>query len=529
MLPVDAKGGGVRPRPATDAAPVLEMRAVSKSFGSTRALDGFSLALRPGTIHALVGENGAGKSTLIKTMTGIHAPDGGAILVDGREVSVRGTQAAQALGIAAIYQEPMVFPDLDVAENIFINHHDRPALIRWRSLHAEAERVIERLGVSLDPRRPAATLTLAEQQTVEIARAISLDVRVLIMDEPSASLSDHEVGRLHAIARALRDRGVAVLYISHRLEEVFALSDAVTVMRDGRHISTRPTREVTENALVSEMVGRDMEGRFAREPSLATDRTVLEVEGLGLAPRFRDVSFAVRAGEIVCFSGLVGAGRTDVALALFGIEPATRGRVRIEGEPVSIASPADALALGIAYVSEDRRKLGIATQERIDANITLAALSRYEGRFGLIDRARERRDAAAFRDKLSIKAADLAAPVETLSGGNQQKVMLAKWLNTGPRILIVDEPTRGIDVGAKAEVHRILRDLAGEGVAVVVISSDLPEVLSLADRVLVMREGRLVGEFPGEGATEEAVMRLAVGAGERADGRERADVRERAA
>lgn len=494
------------------AGPVLELWSLAKSFGATAALIDVSLRLEPGRIHALVGENGAGKSTLIKVMTGIYQPDAGEILVDGVPVAFHGTGAAQRAGVAAIYQEPMVFPDLSVAENIFISHHDRPQVIRWGALNAEAAGMIARLGVSLDPARLAADLTLAEQQSVEIARAISLNVRVLVMDEPSASLSDHEVKRLFNIARSLRDQGVAVLYISHRLEEIFALADKVTVMRDGRHISTRPVGEVTQGSLISEMVGRDMEGRFAREPSRATGQPMLRVQGLGRAGAFSDVSFTVGKGEIVCFSGLVGARRTDVGLALFGVAPADAGRVEIDGRAVVITGPRDAQALGIAYVSEDRRKLGLALAEPIAANITLPMLDSYAGRFGWIDRRREGRDAEGFRGRLNIKAASTRVPVGTLSGGNQQKVMLAKWLNTGPRLLIVDEPTRGIDVGAKAEVHRILRDLAGQGVAVMIISSDLPEVLSLADRVIVMREGRIVGEFSGDAATDEMVMRAAVAA-----------------
>jgi rhamnose transport system ATP-binding protein len=496
--------------------PVLELREVSKTFGPTLALEDVSLALWPGTIHALVGENGAGKSTLIKIMTGLHRPSSGEMRLDGRPVAFRGTAEAQRAGVAAIYQEPMVFPDLTVAENIFVSHLDRPAWIRWRAMEEEAAALIRRLGVALDPRRMAAELTLAEQQTVEIARAISLRVRVLIMDEPSASLSDHEVRRLFGIARSLRDQGVAVLYISHRLEEVFALADTVTVMRDGRHVSTRPAAEVTPRGLVSEMVGRDMEGRFARQPSLDRGQLRLRVEGLTRAGVFRDLSFHVNAGEIVCLAGLVGARRTDVGLALFGVAPATAGRIELDGRAIAPRSPRQAQALGIGYVSEDRRKLGLALDLPIAANITLPRLDAYAGAFGLIDRRREAADAARYRDLMRIKASGLAAPVGTLSGGNQQKVMLAKWLNAEPRLLIVDEPTRGIDIGAKAEVHAILRDLAREGVAILAISSDLPEVLSLADRVLVMREGRLVGEMPGPAATEENVMRLAIGAAEAA-------------
>ena len=491
---------------------ILEMQSVSKHFGATAALRDFSLEILSGEIHALVGENGAGKSTLIKTMTGIYLPSSGKIWMDGQPQVFRSTQDAQALGVAAIYQEPMVFPDLDIAENIFINHHSRPQLISWGSMYKEAKAIIEKLGVSLDVRRAAASLTLAEQQTVEIARAISLDVRVLIMDEPSASLSDNEVQKLFSIARSLSSQGVAILYISHRLEEVFALADRVTVVRDGALISTKPIADVTNNSVVTEMVGRDMQGRFARVASKAKANDMLSVERLSKDGIFADVSFNVKKGEIVCLSGLVGARRTDVALSLFGIAPSDSGKIQIDGDLVQIKSPKQALDLGIAYVSEDRRKLGIAMDETITSNITLPKLDHYCNALGLIDIIAEEKDAQIFRDKLDIKAVNLQTIVGNLSGGNQQKVMLAKWLNTSPRLLIVDEPTRGIDVGAKAEVHHILRELASEGVAILIVSSDLPEVLSLADRIIVMREGRLAGEFIGALATEENVMQLAVGA-----------------
>jgi rhamnose transport system ATP-binding protein len=491
---------------------ILEMQSVSKHFGATAALRDFSLEILSGEIHALVGENGAGKSTLIKTMTGIYLPSSGKIWMDGQPQVFRSTQDAQALGVAAIYQEPMVFPDLDIAENIFINHHSRSQLISWGSMYKEAKAIIAKLGVSLDVRRAAASLTLAEQQTVEIARAISLDVRVLIMDEPSASLSDNEVQKLFSIARSLRTQGVAILYISHRLEEVFALADRVTVVRDGALISTKPIADVTNNSVVTEMVGRDMQGRFARVASKAKANDMLSVERLSKDGIFADVSFNVKKGEIVCLSGLVGARRTDVALSLFGIAPSDSGKIKIDGDLVKIKSPKQALDLGIAYVSEDRRKLGIAMDETITSNITLPKLDHYCNALGLIDIIAEEKDAQIFRDKLDIKAVNLQTIVGNLSGGNQQKVMLAKWLNTSPRLLIVDEPTRGIDVGAKAEVHHILRELASEGVAILIVSSDLPEVLSLADRIIVMREGRLAGEFIGALATEENVMQLAVGA-----------------
>jgi rhamnose transport system ATP-binding protein len=492
-------------------SPVLELRSVSKSFAATQALKDLSLAVMPGEVHAIVGENGAGKSTLIKIMTGVYRPDAGEVQVDGRAVTLRSTQEAQEAGIAAIYQEPMVFPDLNVAENIFISKRGQGLVMRWPGLYREAARLIDQLGVSLDVRRAASGLTLAEQQTVEIARALSLSVKVLIMDEPTASLSAHEVARLLSIARALKAQGVAVIYISHRLDEIFRIADRVTVIRDGQHISTRPIAEVTEDGMVRDMVGRAMESFAVKAAANPHGAAMLSVRGLGRAGVFRGIDFDLHKGEVLCLAGLVGARRTDVALALFGIAPATEGQIALEGQPVTIRSPRAAMDLGLAYVSEDRRKLGLALSLPIFANISLASLRKLLGAFGLIDRRAETALAEAYRQQLAIKSPDVGIEVGKLSGGNQQKVMLAKWLETKPRVLIFDEPTRGIDVGAKAEVHGIIRRLATEGVAVLVISSDLPEVLALADRVLVMREGRQAGILPIEEATQERVIGLAAG------------------
>ncbi|MGB4828349.1 MAG: sugar ABC transporter ATP-binding protein [Paracoccaceae bacterium] len=498
----------------TDLA-VLELCGVSKSFAATQALRDMSLEILPGEIHAIVGENGAGKSTLIKIMTGVYQPDAGEILFDGQPITVRSTQEAQGAGIAAIYQEPMVFPDLNVAENIFISNRTKGAFMRWSEMYQEAEALIAQLGVSLDVRRAASGLTLAEQQTVEIARALSLSVKVLIMDEPTASLSAHEVARLMAITRALNDRGVAVIYISHRLDEIFRIADRVTVIRDGQHISTRTISEVTEDGLVHDMVGRALESFAVKTDANPHGEVLLSVKGLGRAGVFQGVGFDLARGEVLCLAGLVGARRTDVALALFGIAPATEGQITLDGQQVSIRTPRLAMDLGIAYVSEDRRKLGLAMTLPIFANISLAVLRKLLGAFGLIDRKAEIAMAERYRQQLAIRAADTGVEVGKLSGGNQQKVMLAKWLETRPRILIFDEPTRGIDVGAKAEVHNIIRRLAAEGVAVLVISSDLPEVLALADRVLVMREGRQAGILPIEGASQQRVISLAAGQAER--------------
>ncbi len=492
------------------AAPVLEMRDISRRFGSTQALDGVSLSLYPGEIHALLGENGAGKSTLIKIMTGVHQPDSGQILLDGRPVRIRSTLEAQRLGIAAIYQEPLMYPDLNVAENIFIAHADRGPWVDWRRLYRDAEEILAQLDVRLDVRQPARGLSVAAQQTVEIAKALSLQVRVLIMDEPTAALSAHEVDQLFAIVQRLRDQGVAVLFISHRLEEVFRLANRITVFRDGRLISSAPRNEITPEQAIRDMAGRSIEQLFPRRDTVR-DRVLVQVRDLGRTGVFSGISFDVREGEVLGFAGLVGARRTDVGLALFGIAPADRGTITIDGHPVRITNPTQAMRHGIAYVSEDRRGLGLSLPMSIAANITLPSLRRYLSPAGLIRRTAEIAVAEEYRRRLSIRAPSVDVEVSRLSGGNQQKVMLSKWLNTRPRLLILDEPTRGIDVGAKAEVHQMIDDLAAEGIAIILISSDLPEVLAMSDRVLVMREGRQMGIFSRQEATQERVLAAAMG------------------
>jgi rhamnose transport system ATP-binding protein len=494
------------------SAPVMEMTGISKRFDATQALDDVSLTLHPGETHALLGENGAGKSTLIKVMTGIHSPDAGVMRLHGEETSFRTSGDAQRAGIAAIYQEPAIFPDLNVAENIFMSHQDRGALVRWRRMYQDAEAILARIDVRLDVRTLATGLTVASQQAVEIAKALSLDVRVLIMDEPTAALSAHEVSELFEQIRRLTGAGVAVLFISHRLDEVFEIADRVTVLRDGRLISSRPRDELTQGDAIREMVGREMSDFFVRNPQPPGD-VVLRVEGLRRDGAFEDVGFELREGEVLGFAGLVGAGRTDVGLSLFGIAPPDAGVVELRGRRLSVRSPRQALRAGIAYLSEDRRQLGLSLPQSVTANITLATLRDYVTRLRLLDSSAERAVAQRFRDKLTIRTPSLDTPVEQLSGGNQQKTMLAKWLNAQPSVLILDEPTRGIDVGAKAEVHQIIDELAGSGMAIVLISSDLPEVLAMSDRVLVMREGRQVGLLERAEATEESVLTAAMGAG----------------
>jgi rhamnose transport system ATP-binding protein len=490
---------------------LLEMSDISKRFDATQALDGVSLGLRAGEIHALLGENGAGKSTLIKIMTGIYTPDRGSVVVQGERVTLRGTAEAQRAGIAAIYQEPAIFPDLNVAENIFIGHRDRGQVVHWRQMYREAEQLLGQLDVDLDVRALASTLTVAGQQAVEIAKAISLDTRVLIMDEPTAALSAHEVEQLFAQVRRLSEAGVAVLFISHRLDEIFSIADRVTVLRDGKLISSRPREEMTEELAIRDMVGRDVSEFFARTEHDAGP-PILRVTDLGRAGVFSQVNFELRQGEVLGFAGLVGAGRTDVALALFGIAPADEGSIQLGDRRISIGSPREALDHGIAYLSEDRRQLGLSLPFSFTSNVTLPTLRRYVSRSRLIDSRAERKTASSFRERLNIRMPSLETHVEDLSGGNQQKTMLAKWLNARPKVLILDEPTRGIDVGAKAEVHHLVDELARSGIAIILISSDLPEVVAMSDRVLVLHEGQQRGVFQRAEATEERIISAAMGA-----------------
>ena len=504
-----------RPTPTEEGreTPVLEMIHISKSFGGTQALEDVSLQLYSGEIHALLGENGAGKSTLIKIMTGIQQQDAGEMRVDGQPVRVASSQDAQRLGVAAIYQEPMIFPDLSVAENIFIGHTNRGKIVDRRRMEREAEAVLARLDVKLDVGEPARGLTLAEQQTVEIAKAISLDVRVLIMDEPTASLSAHEVRRLFRIVANLKREGVAVLFISHRMEEVFEISDTITVLRDGKWISTMPRSEMTPALAIRQMVGREVRELFHRERREPGD-VRLSVRGLSREGRFRNISFDLRSGEVLGFAGLVGAGRTDVGLALFGVAPADEGVIELNGKVVTIGSPRAAMDLGIAYSTEDRRQLGLIMPLSITSNISLPSLPRFLTRSGLVKRQAERSTAEEFRERLRIRTPSVDAPTGSLSGGNQQKVVISKWLETNPDVLILDEPTRGIDVGAKVEVHQLIDELASRGMAIIMISSDMPEVLAMSDRVLVMREGRQMAILDQREATQERVLAAAMGQSE---------------
>ncbi|MGP3984564.1 sugar ABC transporter ATP-binding protein [Streptomyces sp. KR80] len=506
----------------TGTAPVLELRDVFKSFGAVRALRAVSLQLLPSEIHALAGENGAGKSTLIKVLAGVHLPDSGQILLDGQPAVFNSPADARAAGIAVIHQEPTLFPDLSVAENLFMGRQPRRSLgrIDRRAAHTATADLMDRLGVALDPDRPARGLSIADQQIVEIAKALShpataegprTSARVLVMDEPTAALTGSETARLFSVVEGLRAAGAAVLFISHRLEEIFGLCTRVTTLRDGCLVASEPLAGLTEDDVVRRMVGRDLDALYPKQCTTLGD-TALSVRRLTREGVFRDISFDVHRGEIVALAGLVGAGRSEVVQAVFGVDRADAGEVHVGGKALPAGSPTAAMDAGIALVPEDRRQRGLVMEMSIERNIGLTGLNRL-GKGGLVRRALERGRAADWAARLRLKYDKLSDSVGMLSGGNQQKVVLGKWLATEPAVLIVDEPTRGIDVGTKAEVHRLLSSLAAEGLAVLMVSSDLPEVLGMADRVLVMHEGRLVAEIPRAEATEESVMAAATGLG----------------
>ena len=513
--PEGAAPGGAAPgagSPETGpATPVLALEHAAKSFGAVRAVVDGSIELSAGEAHALVGENGAGKSTVVKLLAGVYQPDSGSLLIDGQPVTLHGPAGARDAGIAVIYQEPTLFPDLSVAENIFMGRQPLVAgrRIDRRRMLATAAALFGRLGVRLDPGRICRGLSIADQQLVEIAKALSLEARVIVMDEPTAALSAAEVARLFEVVRTLRAGGSAVLFISHRLEEVFEICQRVTVMRDGRHVLTSELDGMTTDDLVRAMVGRPMAERTAGERSAPGDM-ILTVERLTREGVFTDVSLQVRAGEIVALAGLVGSGRSEVARAVFGVDRYDAGRVVVRDRELRRASPTAAMAAGIGFVPEDRRQQGLVMDMSVQQNVALASLGRLR-QGGLIRSAAERAFAADWAVRLNLKYGRLIDPVSRLSGGNQQKVVLAKWLGRSPALLIVDEPTRGIDIATKAEVHRLLARLARDGVAILMISSELPEVLNIGDRILVMREGRLTAEFGHAGASEQKIMAAATG------------------
>ncbi len=505
-----------------DRHAALELRKISKSFPGVRALQDVSFDVKPGEVHALLGENGAGKSTLIKILSGVHAPDEGEIYICGERVRFASPGQAQARGIATIYQEFSLYPELTVAENIFAGHPPRRfggLVLDWHRATREAMKLLETLDAGdVDVSARVGTLSVGNRQRVEIAKALSRQAQVLILDEPTAVLTQHDTERLFTVVRRLRDQGVAIIYITHRLEEIFALSSRVTVLRDGQWVATQATSAINENELIRQMVGRALQEEPVLEADIlektadATEATVvLRAVKLACRPLLREASLTLRAGEIVGLAGLIGSGRSELAQAIFGSAPTESGTLEVHGKPVIIRRPEDAIALGIAYVPEDRQRQGLITAMSVGQNVGLTRLQALK-RGPFLNFLAEDRLAQSYVESLRIKTPTVQEIALNLSGGNQQKIVLAKWLATQPKLLIVDEPTRGIDVGARAEIHRLLVSLAREKkLAILVISSDLQEVLRLSDRVLVMHDGRVVREFPRSEATQESVLTAALG------------------
>jgi ABC-type sugar transport system ATPase subunit len=493
--------------------PLIVMRGIVKNYPGVKALRGVDLRVDPGQVMALVGENGAGKSTLLKVLAGAETADAGTIEIDGTAVSLRTPRDSQAAGIAVIYQELMLAEHLSISENVFAGREPtRPGRgVHFQAMHRATAKLLAELKIDARPTDQVGRLNVARRQMVEIAKALSMNARLIVMDEPTSSLTEDEVTTLLALVRRLKARGVSIVYVSHRMREIFAVADAITVMRDGALVGVHQISEVTPGEVVKMMVGRELVDMYGQRPAIRASMTpVLEVDGLNAGPRVRDISFTVAAGEILGMAGLVGAGRTETAMAVFGMGRTTSGTVRVDGKRLRLRNPGEAMAAGIAYVPEDRKREGLFLGLPIRTNITSASLGDLS-RMGIIGRRKDRNLAMRMARSLRVKAPSVETAVGTLSGGNQQKAVLARWLARRPRVLLLDEPTRGVDVGAKAEIYRLIRDIAAEGVAVVVISSELPEVLGLSDRVLIMCEGRLVGELDAGVADEEQVMALATG------------------
>ena len=493
---------------ATKGELLLQMSGVQKRFGGAVALQGTNLSIRAGEIHALLGENGAGKSTMLKILAGVHVNDGGTIKLGGKDFRTGSPQDSIEQGIAVIYQEPSLFLDLTLAENVFIGRQPKKGrIIDWKFAQNEAKRLFKELGVDLDPKRQARGLSIADQQVVEIAKALSMNANIILMDEPTAALSATEVERLMTVMKSLKAANKAVIFVSHRLDEVFAISDFITVMRDGATVSDNPVEKTDLQKVIKEMVGRELTEMFPKTEN-KIGSVVLEVNDLTNPAYFRNISFNVKKGEIVALAGLVGAGRSEVARAIFGVDKYETGSVKINGKALPAGSPVAAMKEKIALVPEDRRQQGLFMVAGVNRNISIESFTNLVDK-GLINFKRERELTNTWKEKLSIKFSNQNDPVERLSGGNQQKTVLAKWLATDPDLLIVDEPTRGIDVATKAEVHRLINQAASEGKAVLMISSELPEVLGMADRIIVMREGRQVAELSRKEATQEKVIAAA--------------------
>ena len=499
------------PTSSLERIPLLEMRGIEKSFPGVRALRGVDLELHAGEVLALLGENGAGKSTLIKVLAGAHPPDAGAIRLDGEAVAIANPAEAQRLGIAVIYQEFNLIPTLTVRENIFLGREETAGgFIRQEEEYRSAQGLFKRIGVEIDPDIPCRELTVAQQQVVEIAKALSLKARIIVMDEPSATLTPPEVERLFSIIRDLKSHGIGVIYISHRLEEIFSIADRVTVLRDGRHVDTRDIGQIAREPLIELMVGRKLEQEFPKR-TLAIGPPRLVVKDLCRGRKVRSVSFAVRRGEVLGLTGLMGAGRTETVRLLFGADQPDSGTIELDGKPLRLANPRDAIRAGIGFLTEDRKAQGLVLGQSVRENFGLPNLARFE-RWGFVQEQQERDALAGYVRSLGIKIPHQEQLAKNLSGGNQQKVVLAKWLERNCEVILFDEPTRGIDVGAKFEVYLLINQLAAQGKAILMISSELPEMLGMSDRILVMHEGRVSGEITDvANATQEQIMDLAMG------------------
>lgn len=487
---------------------LLEINGLSKTFPGVKALDDVSFSLQPGEVHALLGENGAGKSTLIKTITGVLLPDPGAsIQICGKYVEANSPEIAQGLGVAAIYQHPTLFPELSVMENLMIGRNGE--IIDWKQRRKDAETCLAKAGASIPLDVPVKNLRMAEKQLLEIARALSQEAKLLIMDEPTASLPEKDALHLLELIRQLRTSGVGIIYISHRLEEVLEIADRMTILRDGKYVATHEAKDLDRTAIIRLMAGRSLEAMYSKQ-SIDIGDNVLEVNTLGCKEgQIRNISFDVCAGEIFGIAGLVGAGRTELARTLFGITPADSGTIRLNGQPLLIDSPNTAIGNGIAYVPEDRHLHGVVEDLPVVDNVTITILDQFT-RSGLIDRGREESVGADYVRQLGVKTPSIFNEVRNLSGGNQQKVALARWMAIKPKLLILDEPTQGIDVGAKAEIYALMEELAKQGVAIVMISSELPEVLGMSDRIAVMRQGEMVKIFDRKDATQEEILEYAM-------------------
>jgi rhamnose transport system ATP-binding protein len=494
------------------STPILELRQISKSFPGVQALAGVDFDLPHGEVHALVGENGAGKSTLIKIIAGVYAPTSGEIVFNGRPVQILSPRQALEMGIAVIYQESNLYNELTVAENVFMGRQPKKGVLRnidWDELFNRAQEVFNRIGVEMDVRTKVGGLSTANRQRVEVAKALSQDAKVLVMDEPTAALAKQDVDALFRTVKILRQNRVSIIYISHRLEEVFEIADRVTILRDGRRIDTKPLSEVTPEKLVTMMVGRTLDTLYPKE-SVVLGEPVLRVSHLTYKTVTKNVSFQLHHGEILGLAGLVGAGRSELAQVLFGIYPAENGEIYIGGKKVEIRSPMQAKSLGVAYVPEDRQRQGLIVPMTVRENISLAYLEHLT-KFGFASYRDEEKIAADYVGRLQVRTPSLSQRVINLSGGNQQKIVVSKWLVTRPKVLILDEPTRGIDIGAKAEIHRLMSHLAQEGLGILMISSELPEILGMSDRILVMRKGVIAGEYSRAEATQEGIISTAMG------------------